>query len=94
VTPEAELSFPFATALLIGVAAYLAAGLVFAVPFVVRGAGTIDAAARRGTWGFRLIILPGVVALWPVLAQRWAGKRPPPAEANAHRRLARPAGER
>jgi hypothetical protein len=47
---------------------YAVMGVLFAVPFVCRWAGQLDASARTGSWGFRLIILPGVVALWPVLA--------------------------
>lgn len=50
--------------------AYLAAGLLFAVPFVARWAGRLDPAAREGTVGFRLLILPGAALLWPVLALR------------------------
>jgi len=50
---------------------YLLVGLLFAVPFVLRGVNRIDPVARKGTWGFRLIILPGVVALWPLLLNRW-----------------------
>lgn len=65
---------------------YLAIGFVFGLAFVVRGAGRIDPSARNGTWGFRLLILPGSVALWPVLARRWfGGATAPPAERNAHR---------
>ena len=50
---------------------YLAAGLLFAVPFVARGVGSIDPVAAQGSWGFRLAILPGCVALWPLLVRRW-----------------------
>lgn len=72
------------------IGAYLAFGLVFAIPFVLRGVGRIDPIAREGTRGFRLLILPGVVALWPLLARRWAaGAGHPPTECNAHRRAAR-----
>ncbi len=68
------------------VAAYLGAGALFAVPFVVWGVGRIDPAAAHGTRGFRLLILPGVVALWPLLARRWlAGRGEPPEEHNPHR---------
>lgn len=69
--------------------AWTAAGLVFAVPFVLRGAARIDPDAARGTWGFRVLILPGCVALWPLLLVRWmrapreAGA--PPAERSPHR---------
>lgn len=54
---------------------YGAAGVVFAVPFASRGAGAIDPAAKRGTWGFRLLILPGVVALWPLMLAKWRRAR-------------------
>jgi hypothetical protein len=50
--------------------AYLAIGLVFAVPFAYRWAGRLDPVAGHGTWGFRLLILPGAVALWPLLLAR------------------------
>ena len=72
-------------------AVYATVGLLFAVAFVSLGAGRVDPVARRGTWGFRLIIFPGVAALWPLLAWRWLrGTTEPPEERNAHRRAARP----
>jgi hypothetical protein len=51
---------------------YVACGLAFGAAFVTWGVTTVDAAARGAPLAFRLIILPGVVALWPVLALRWA----------------------
>ena len=51
-------------------AGYLAAGALFAIPFAARWAGRLDPAARAGTWGFRLLIVPGSVLLWPLLAVR------------------------
>ena len=69
---------------------YLAAGAIFAPPFVRRGVQRIDPAAGEGTWWFRMVIVPGVILLWPVLAHRWAaGSIQPPLEVNAHRRRAR-----
>lgn len=68
---------------------YFGLGLLFAVPFVLRGAGAIDPTAREGTWGFRLLILPGSAALWPWLAWRWWRGAPRPVEDNPHRRAAR-----
>lgn len=68
---------------------YLGVGLLFAIFFVWKGAARIDPVARKGSWGFRLIILPGATALWPLLARRWwGGASEPPEECNAHRREA------
>lgn len=80
----------WAAELLVVVAgAYVAAGLVFALAFVMWGVSRVDPAARGATRGFRLIILPGAAAFWPLLAARWAaGSMHPPTETNAHRRAA------
>lgn len=61
----------FSTAVLVLVAGYALVGLLFALPFLLRGAGRVDPAAREGSRGFRLLILPGTVALWPILASKW-----------------------
>ena len=75
-----------AAAFLILLASYLLCGVVFAIPFVVVGVGKIDPNASQGTWGFRLLILPGTLFLWPLLARRWfGGIHEPPEERNAHR---------
>ncbi len=70
-------------------AIYVAIGFVFAIAFVWKGAGKIDPAAAEGTLGFRLLILPGTIALWPILARRWLHHQGPPEECNAHRVAAR-----
>ena len=64
---------------------YALVGLVFAVAFVVRGAGRVDPAASESPLGFKLLVLPGVAAVWPLLALRWSRGAGPPAERNAHR---------
>ena len=64
---------------------YALVGLVFGVAFVWRGAARIDPGAAAGTWGFRLLILPGAAALWPLLLRRWVRHQEPPGESNAHR---------
>jgi hypothetical protein len=61
-----------ATSLVWALEIYAAAGLLFAVPFLWRGVARLDPVASGSPLGFRLIILPGVVALWPLLAWRWA----------------------
>jgi hypothetical protein len=60
-----------ATALLIALAVYACAGIAFAPPFLVRGIHRLDAAAHGSGIAFRLILVPGVVALWPVLLAAW-----------------------
>ena len=69
---------------------YLLCGLIFVVPFVLAGVGRIVPHAVHGTWGFRLLIVPGTILLWPLLARRWLkGVHEPPEERNAHRCAAR-----
>lgn len=65
--------------------AYAGFGLGFALPFVLRGAARLDPDAVEGTWGFKLLILPGAAALWPYLLVRWLRGGPPPAERSPHR---------
>lgn len=68
---------------------YLGLGLLFAIVFVTKGAGKIDPTAKGGTIGFRLLIIPGVMAFWPLLTKRWwRGATEPPEEKNSHRLLA------
>ena len=54
---------------------YAAFGVVFAIAFVSRGVSRIDGQAAGASLGFRLIVLPGVTALWPVLLHRWIRAR-------------------
>ncbi|MEO7795655.1 MAG: hypothetical protein ABIV06_12870, partial [Thermoanaerobaculia bacterium] len=59
--------------------------LLCAVAFLPRGIERVDSGAPGSGWGFRLIVLPGVVALWPLLLRRWLSGGGAPAERNAHR---------
>lgn len=57
---------------------YLGIGFLFGVAFVARGVERIDPAAKGARWHFRLLILPGCAAMWPVLLKRWIrGEQPP-----------------
>jgi hypothetical protein len=79
-----------AETLIWAVTIYALLGLLFAMAFVLFGVTRVDAVAQGTGWGFRLLILPGVVAWWPLLLRRWLQSAPePPSETNAHRRLAR-----
>jgi hypothetical protein len=53
---------------------YAAAGFLFAVVFLAFGVARVDQAARGSGLGFRLIIVPGVIALWPFLLVRWIAR--------------------
>lgn len=79
-----------AAVILIALGIYLAVGLLFAIPFALIGVERIDPHAAHGSWGFRLLIIPGTTALWPLLLKRWMkGAKEPPEECNGHRRAAR-----
>ena len=55
----------------IALQAYALAGVVFAIPFVLKGAARLDPDAVAGTWGFRVLIFPASAAMWPLLLVRW-----------------------
>ena len=50
---------------------YTAAGVAFGIVFVARGVSRVDEHAAGTGLGFRVIIFPGVAALWPLLASQW-----------------------
>ena len=64
---------------------YTALAVAFALAFVTVGVKRIDSQAVGSSIGFRLLILPGSVAFWPLLLRRWiSGKGEPPEERNPH----------
>jgi hypothetical protein len=66
--------------------AYIALGTFFAITFVTIGVTRLDHEAQGAGLGFRLIIAPGVIALWPLLAYRWfTGVTEPPLQKDPHR---------
>lgn len=53
---------------LVNVAAvYAGCGLIVASLFLARWCRSFDPSAAQGSWGFRVLIVPGIVALWPVI---------------------------
>jgi hypothetical protein len=56
-------------------AIYGAVGLAFAAIFVAVGIGRVDPVAHDAPLGFRLIVLPGCAALWPLVLGRWVRAR-------------------
>ena len=81
----------FAKAIVYALAVYASLGLVFAVPFVWLGVQRLDSEAQGSGIGFRLLILPGVAAFWPMFLYRWSrGIDEPPVEENPHRSSSKP----
>ncbi len=74
-----------ASAVVLGVGLYAGVGLSFAALFVWRGVAAIDPAAASTSIGFRLLLIPGSAALWPLLLRRWLSRAQPPEEHNPHR---------
>ncbi|MEL6328191.1 MAG: hypothetical protein AAFR38_00900 [Planctomycetota bacterium] len=62
--------------LLLGI--YVALGLLAGLAFVLMGAARVDPATRGTGWAFKLLILPGCVALWPLMVGRWVMTPPAP----------------
>jgi len=67
--------------------AYAGFGILSALAFVTAGVQRVDSEAKGSGIGFRLLILPGVAAFWPMFLRRWLqGANEPPLETNPHRR--------
>jgi hypothetical protein len=65
---------------------YCIAGLSFAIAFVTTGVKRIDSQAIGSGVGFRVLIVPGSAALWPLLLRRWIYRAGEPLEErNPHR---------
>ena len=52
-------------------AIYLLCGLLFVIPFVIKGVNAIDEGAHGVKWSFRIIIIPGTIVFWPFLLNKW-----------------------
>jgi len=68
---------------------YGLAGVVFAVLFLPRAVARMDPRVVGSPKVMRLLILPGVAALWPLFAWRWIAGAQEPIEKNPHRAKAR-----
>ena len=65
--------------------AYALAGVGFAFLFLPRAIAHLDHRIDGSPKTLRLLILPGVAALWPLFAWRWLARVPEPTERNPHR---------
>jgi len=68
---------------------YVLAGLLFAVMFLLAAVARLDPGVAAAPKTLRLLLLPGVAALWPLFASRWIRGAKPPIERNPHRAVAR-----
>jgi hypothetical protein len=61
----------WAQSLVSGIGAYLGVGIAFAILFLAFGLRRFDPIANAGPLRFKLLIAPGVAALWPVMILLW-----------------------
>lgn len=54
------------------IAVYLAIGIAIAAVFLTLGLRRLDPIAAAGPVRFKLMIAPGIVALWPLMIMLWA----------------------
>src|SRR5436309_9826912 len=69
--------------------AYALTGVGFALLFLPLGVTRFDPRVAGAPKTLRLLILPGIVALWPLFAWRWIAGAHEPIEDNPHRAKAR-----
>jgi hypothetical protein len=73
-------------ALVIAVSLYLGAGVLVAMVIVSFGLRRLDSEAESAGIGFRMLIFPGTVTLWPILLKRYVvGGGEPPLQKDPHR---------
>ena len=57
--------------LLMAAGLYLLIGLVFFIPFIRKGVHTFDDGVAAAPFMMKVLIFPGIVALWPLLLSKW-----------------------
>lgn len=72
------MSLAWAEGVLAVLAVYLAVGAICAAVIAVKGLERIDAGAQGMPWSARLLILPGLVALWPLMLMKCLQQKGPP----------------
>ena len=54
---------------------YIGIGILFSIWFIIIGASRLDDKVNGSSMGFRIAIIPGVIALWPILLYHIIKKR-------------------
>lgn len=50
---------------------YLVVGLIFAIIFLIKGISKVDSNMNGASIGVKLLLLPGLIFLWPYFLYRW-----------------------
>lgn len=50
---------------------YLISGLIFSVSFIIWGLTSVDSHAKNTGLIFKILIIPGLVVLWPIIVLKW-----------------------
>lgn len=50
---------------------YFLLGFIFCIAFLLVGIHRLDAGAKDTGMGFKLLITPGIIVLWPYLLKKW-----------------------
>lgn len=80
------MSIPFAQSLVALLYVYLGTGVLVMAWMHLGGLRRVDTTAAKGSVGFRILITPGLVLLWPpILKRAIRGAGSPPAERGPHR---------
>ncbi len=72
------MSSAWAEGLLVVLAVYFVIGALLAAAIAFLGLARIDSGARDMPWSARLLILPGLVALWPLMLVKCLNQKAPP----------------
>ena len=72
------MSVATASIIVTALCGYFAAGLLLAIAFALGAARRIDPDAAHMTWGARLLIMPGVAGLWPLMLYKLLTQKRPP----------------
>jgi len=72
------MSIEIANIIVMALGLYFGIGVLIALAFVFFGAQKIDPAAKTMPIRARLLILPGAMALWPLITLKWISQTEPP----------------
>ena len=54
---------------------YLGLGLIFSIWFVFAGVNRVDTGMQGVKWIMRLMLIPGTMALWPLMLKKYLNAR-------------------